>query len=223
MDWAAKSDLFTLLLRLTPGFLAAWIFFGLTAHEKRDAFERVVQALIFTGVVHASLACIARLCIFWGTHFFSIGVWNDQSNLVGSILLGFTVGVSFAILANKDIPHRWLRSRGLTTRTTYPSEWCAAFQAERRMIVLQRLDGRRIYGEPIEWPDRSDSGHFVLAKPAWVDCKTGTRTPLIAAEKMLIKAADVDWVEIESLPEEHGLSELEMMDRVKPITALYKE
>lgn len=29
MDWTAKPDLFNLLLKLMPGFLAAWVFLGL--------------------------------------------------------------------------------------------------------------------------------------------------------------------------------------------------
>lgn len=40
-----------LLLFLLPGFLSAWIFYGLTAHPKPSQFERTVEALVFTFVV----------------------------------------------------------------------------------------------------------------------------------------------------------------------------
>ncbi len=44
----ASKELVGIISYLLPGFLAAWIFYGLTAHPKPQPFERVVQALIFT-------------------------------------------------------------------------------------------------------------------------------------------------------------------------------
>jgi len=46
-----KADVVTQVFRLLPGFISAWIFYGWTAHPKKDAFDRVVQALIFTIIV----------------------------------------------------------------------------------------------------------------------------------------------------------------------------
>ena len=53
MESATKQDVVSLLYFLLPGFLAAWVSYGLTAHPKREAFERVIQALIFTVIVRA--------------------------------------------------------------------------------------------------------------------------------------------------------------------------
>ena len=50
MDWAS-GDIVSVIYYLLPGFVAAWVFYGLTAHPKASPFERVVQALIFTVVV----------------------------------------------------------------------------------------------------------------------------------------------------------------------------
>ncbi|WP_425032221.1 hypothetical protein [Pelagibius sp.] len=48
-----NEDIVGLLQYLLPGFLAAWVFYGLTAHQKPSQFERVIQALIFTLIVQA--------------------------------------------------------------------------------------------------------------------------------------------------------------------------
>ena len=41
---------------LVPGFVAAGVYYGLTAAPKPNTFERVIQALIFTVVIPAGEA-----------------------------------------------------------------------------------------------------------------------------------------------------------------------
>ncbi len=43
-----SSEVLKVIYALLPGFVAAWIFYGLTAPPRQSPFERVVQALIFT-------------------------------------------------------------------------------------------------------------------------------------------------------------------------------
>lgn len=44
----ASSETVSILTFLLPGFVAAAVFYSLTSHTKPSAFERIVQALIFT-------------------------------------------------------------------------------------------------------------------------------------------------------------------------------
>ena len=219
----AKADLFSLLLRLMPGFLAAWVFYGLTSHQRKEPFERVVQALIFTGLVQV-LAVMTHWAALWlGDKVHSFGPWTDNSTFVVSVGFGFVVGFVFAVLTNRDLPHEWLRGRGLTTRSALPSEWYSAFHKERRWVVLSRKDGRRIYGDPVEWPEQNEKGHFVVSKPSWVDLATGERTPIPSVYRMVIPAADVEWVEVESLPSEHGLDDDALRRAGDRIKVLHQE
>jgi hypothetical protein len=43
-----SKDTLSLLYFLLPGLVTAAIYYSLTAHPKKETFERVVQALIFT-------------------------------------------------------------------------------------------------------------------------------------------------------------------------------
>lgn len=47
------------LVFLLPGFVAAAVFYSLTSHPKPGAFDRVIQALIFT-VVGQSLVVLVE-------------------------------------------------------------------------------------------------------------------------------------------------------------------
>jgi hypothetical protein len=53
---------------------------------------------------------------------------------------------------------------------------------------------RRLYGWPEEWPNVADRGHFVIGEADWlVDEK---RLPLVGVERILIRAQDVEMVEL---------------------------
>jgi hypothetical protein len=161
MSLVAK-DLPTLVFLLLPGFIAAGIFFSLTAHPKTSEFERVIQALIFTALLRFSTTILRASFLFAGRHFIVIGRWTSDVELNWAIALSVPLGVAFAWTANKDKLHSLLRRYNLTFRTSYPSEWYSAFVGNKRLVILHLNDGRRLYGWPLEWPDQSDRGHFVM-------------------------------------------------------------
>src|ERR1035437_8514257 len=86
MEWASKESL-SLLYFLLPGLVAAWVFYGLTAHPKREAFERVVQALIFTVIIQAIVYIVKFGLLAIGDHFFAIGEWTTESALIWSVVV----------------------------------------------------------------------------------------------------------------------------------------
>ena len=71
----------TLLTYLLPGFLAAWVFYGLTSHPKPPQFERTVEALVFTFVVQALVKFIELMLLLAG-RCFVLGIWTETSSLL---------------------------------------------------------------------------------------------------------------------------------------------
>ena len=65
MDDLVK-EMIPLLQYLIPGFLAAWIFYSLTAFKRPDTFGQIVQALIFTLVIQALVASLGYLFLLIG-------------------------------------------------------------------------------------------------------------------------------------------------------------
>src|SRR4051794_34304175 len=96
----AALEILSLLFKILPGFFAAWIFYGLTAHPKADWFERCVQALIFTVLIQAATNILRWILLGLGELGLSVGPWNEGSNLVWSVILGLLMGLAFARAAN---------------------------------------------------------------------------------------------------------------------------
>jgi len=185
-----SSELVTLLKYLLPGFLAAWVFYGFTAHEKSSQFERVVQAVIFTLIVQSILALLTL------TGLTEDLKTNTSAQDFLSVVIAIFIGFIFALFANRDWLHAVLRKIGFTKQTAYPSEWFGTFNKYDGYIVLHLNDGRRIYGWPKEWPPSHDQGHFYIVEVSWLEGETeehylGDK----GVQGILIAAHEVRWVE----------------------------
>jgi len=207
---AVTNEIVAILQALLPGFLAAWVFYGLTAHLKPSPFERTVQALIYTLVVQVIIAGLRELFLIVGS-FFVVGNWTQDVQLFWSLIAGAMLGTMFAGFANNDVLHGWLRrsnwrlgklepgnsasSWRWTKQTSYPSEWYGMLSENPNYVVLHLSGGRRLYGWPEEWPDRPDQGHFAIAEAEWL-LEEDKRIPLDNVWSVLVPASDVELVEI---------------------------
>jgi Family of unknown function (DUF6338) len=195
------KDIPTLIFLLLPGFIAAGVFYTLTAHPKTSEFERLIQSLIFTAFVRLGIIMAKPTLFYVGRKWRSYGVWNEDLEFGWSMFLAIAIGLAFAFLAHHDWFHAVMRWCKFTNRTSFPSEWFGAFRKRGRFVVLH-LDGeRRLRGWPTEWPDQPDKGHFVILEPAWI-LDNGEESPVYEDDRILVPAVDVKMVEFLKRPNE---------------------
>lgn len=189
-----SKDAIALFVFILPGFLAAWVMYGLTSHTKPSQFERVVQALIYTFIIQCLMPIME-----WGLcHLGSVVIirpWDHISQELTRLLLSLLLGVVLAYYTNNDKIHKWLREKEFTTRASYPSEWFGVLSTKVTYVVLHLNDERRLYGWPKEWPTESEKGHFYIMQPTWLvqDEEPVELTGVL--DGVLISAKDVKWVE----------------------------
>ena len=204
------KEAISLVYQLLPGFVAAWIFYGLTAHSKASPFERVVQALVFTVVIQV-FTIGARCIAFVLGGLFSLGIWTDDAQTVVSIIIACLFGLEIARLANTSSLQKLLGKLRFTSRTSFPCEWYSAFSREKRWVVLNLKGQRRLFGWPYEWPDSPDKGHFIIDQPEWL-LPGGRRAPLHNVQVMLVPVTEVEFVEFIRFNKEVTASEREIKE-----------
>lgn len=128
-----SKDLIVLLQYLLPGFLVAWICFGMTSHQKPSQFERVVQALIYALFVHFFVV-VERLAAVWIGKWINFGSWNPEGELFASLITAIILGVLFSYLMNSDRLHGILRRFNLSTRSSHPEKNANTFSENRKTI-----------------------------------------------------------------------------------------
>ncbi|MDO8272712.1 MAG: DUF6338 family protein [Gammaproteobacteria bacterium] len=190
---SVSIELINLARFLLPGFLAAWIFYGLTSHPKPSQFERMIQALIFTFIVQVLTYPLSWILLAIG-NYIQIRAWDETSEAVAALVLACILGITIAYYANNDKAHRYFRRIGFTTRTSHPSEWYYVFAEKVTFVILHLNDGRRLYGWPKEWPIESGKGQFYIMAPSWID-EDGKELPLPGVGGILMPASEVRWVE----------------------------
>ena len=188
------SNFFAIIIFLLPGFLAAWIFYGVTSHPKPTQFERTIQALIFAFIVQLFVSLLHWLFSALGNITGVLRPWDHVSEGFASLFLAVLLGVALAYFTNMDSFHRQLRKRGFTTRTSHPSEWCYVFSEKVLYVILHLKNGMRLYRYPKEWPEEPGKGHFHILYPSWI-LEDQTQVDLPGLDGILIGAEDVQWVE----------------------------
>lgn len=188
MSWGS-GELVGALAFLLPGFVAGAIYHALTSHPKPSAFERVIQALIFTAIVQAiatSLPSSVRVAeVALGAGVTWDPLWTT----------GLAVGVALlvVVVVNHDLLHGPLRRLRVTRETSHSSEWYSAFAEHRTYVVLHLTGKRRLYGWPTEWPGDPARGHFRITEGAWLTDEG--RQPLQGVKAIMISMTDVRMVE----------------------------
>lgn len=203
-----SKDLIALLQYLLPGFLVAWIYFGMTSHQKPSQFERVVQALIFALFVHFFVNGVRAIALWLGK-WKNVGQWDNESELFASLIIAIALGAFFSYLINSDRLHSILRKFNLSSRSGHPSEWCTAFDTKKTWIVVHMKDERRLYGWPHIWPSDPSKGHLLITHGSWLDSepeKTTLENETHSQDdrelQILVDVIDVKWIEFIENPEE---------------------
>lgn len=195
------EKLLFLLQAISPGFVTTLIFYWLADVPKPNQFERVVQALICSGLIKLVVEGLMNLFL-WVGQWWSIATWTKTDEVVWSTALAIGIGLSLAWFAFNDTLYARARRLRFTSRSsTLVQEWSWAFLNYRdRFIVLNLLDGRRLMGFPKAWPSDHVKGHFVIENPYWLE--GGEMRPYDGITSVLIANADVVWVEFLDLAED---------------------
>lgn len=186
MDNIADNTIIILQF-LLPGFVAAWVFYGLTSYPKPSKFERVIQALIFTLFIQVAVQFIEYILK-------NYEIWYELLSLILPITIALLFGIIFSYFANNDKIHKILRFITITKETSFPSEWFGAFLNNTTFVVLNLEDDRRLYGWLTEWPSDPTNGHFLIRDPSWID-KDGKEVKITGVNNILIDVKDVKWIE----------------------------
>lgn len=199
MVWPS-SEVIDVLVFLLPGFVAASIFYSLTSHPKPGAFDRVIQALVFTVIAQV----IAQVTVTAISIVANV-TWKEDLIPVISVLIpviSVLIAVVLALVtvywSNNDSIHRILRRFNVTKETSYPSQWYSTFWRLGGCYVVLHMKGeRRLYGWPEEWPSQPDRGHFRISEGEWLtdNNKNDGRSASEISSAILIPAIDVEMVE----------------------------
>jgi len=189
-----STEIITVLQYLIPGLLTSKMLESLLPTEEKKEFTLLIESLIYTVIINVIVKLIKYISISIGS-VYSFGVWNNNLEIILSIIVAILFSIITSYILNNDIIHSLLRNKSITRETSYIKGWYGAFSEHNsQYIVLHLKDERRIMGLPTEWTTKPDEGIFQLKNADWLLDNKKTIS-LVNVDTILIKAQDVLFIE----------------------------
>ena len=186
-----SGDILPIVQALMLGFLMTMAFYWFAEVPKPNQYERTLQALIGTAVIQLIMVLAQSISLQIGM-IYSFGPWSPNLANGVAIFLGGVSGLCLAYWTNNDFIYSLARKLKLTSRAATEDSIYVYQSLGHRGVVLQMVDGRRLMGNIETFPNKKDTGFFLVSNPHWV------HTDFIQCEgthSMLISSSDVQWVE----------------------------
>ncbi len=169
-------EVLQILIFLLPGFIAASLLDAFIPRKKKELFEKIIEALIFSMVIYILFS------LFGGTSPIFLKVMSQGDVRIYSIeynriafwwLFGLSIFLPalLGLLFTFDLLMKLARFFRLTRRTGRNSVWLEAFSDTNTHIIINFKDGRRIYGWPMHYADDPEKPYLFLYRPLWINEK----------------------------------------------------
>jgi hypothetical protein len=166
------SEALLIFIFLTPGFISSAIMNFLVVREDKKELTKIVEALAFSLIIYTIYAILHGQSPVILDSTSGTVVYNYDA--VGFLwLAGITLLIPIAIsyCITNDLHMKLARILRITTKTARPSIWLDVFYNNKKHIIIDFENGRRLYGWPMYYSDNPKEPYLFLYKPYWVQEK----------------------------------------------------
>lgn len=194
MELDKLSALIPILLFLLPGLVTTGVVNALVVRKPKDAFDKIIEALIFTMLNIALFVAVRWLLELIPKIQFA----RDNFYTVGNISLITGCSITVALVTAAEMNNEWLlqklRNWRITRKTAKPSTWIETLAQSQRFVVVHLTDGRRVYGWPTFYSDTAEERAIYLESASWLgDDNEVLNDPLISI--LLDKDSGISFIE----------------------------
>ena len=194
------SETLAVFLFLMPGFLSSLILNVVLVRRHKEHLPLIVEALSFSFLIYVFSSFVTDQ-----SPFSFVAAQDTESptsyrivfNWTG-ILLVFAPAVVFPLVCGlfvtKDWHMKFLRWCHITDKTARGSVWQDVLTDERRYVIVNLADGRRVFGWPMYFSDMPEEGQIYLYDAAWIE-EDGKYRSLDIHGLFLVKSENIESIE----------------------------
>ena len=198
----------TVLSFLIPGFISVFLFRHLVYRPEKEIGYFLVEALIYSFIIYSivgtvlSHAPVTLQEITEGDKK-TYSVSFVTSALVILLFTSIALPLLVALVLNNDYATQLLRKFRITSVSSRANTWLDAFSARKCYIIVNTVDGKRIFGWPMWYSNSPKDGYIYLYNPSWIDSEQNF-IPTGLHGLFLVKDQSIDYIEFTTITNENA-------------------
>lgn len=165
-----------ILIFLIPGFISETILNIIVVRKDKSDLGKIVEALIFSLIIYVGFSLLVSkspvsLTVVSESKDGASSTFtlhNSGVQYLWLLLFSVILPLAMGCLVTNDLHMKLLRRLHITGKSARESVWLDLFLNNKRSIIVNLEDGRRITGFPEYYSDDPGSQYIYLYKPAWI-------------------------------------------------------
>jgi hypothetical protein len=165
-----------ILIFLIPGFISETIMNVIVVRKDKSDLGKVIEALIFSLITYVLFSLIVSkspvaLTVVseakdGASSTFTLN--NNGLQYLWLLLFSLVLPLGLGYCMTNDLHMKLLRKIHVTGKSARESVWLDLFLNNKRSVIVNLEDGRRITGFPQYYSDDPSSQYLYIYKPAWI-------------------------------------------------------
>jgi hypothetical protein len=189
----------TVLSFLSPGFISVFLFRHLVYRPEKEIGYFILEALIYSFVIYS----IAGGLLHYAPVTLQEVTLGEKKTysvtfVTPALFVLLAIPLVSAVILNNDYATYFLRRLKITTVSSRANTWLDAFSAQKCYVIVNTVDGKRIFGWPMWYSNSPKDGYIYLYDPSWIDSEQKfVHTGLHGL--FLVKENSIDYIEFTNI------------------------
>lgn len=194
-----STETLTIFVFLIPGFVSSLIINTIVVRKGKDNLSKIIEALVFSFVIYVIISVILGKSpvLIQEEHVNNKTIYSITYNakvVIPVALLSIFLPLVLGLLSTTDIHMKLLRKLKITNKTARETVWLDVFTEQKRYVIVNLADGRRVFGWPMYYSNNPEEGCLYLYDAAWIDDK-GEYIDLKIHGLFLVKKDNIESIE----------------------------
>lgn len=169
-----SAETLTIFIFLIPGFVSTLIINTIIVRKEKDNLSKIIEALVFSFIIYVIMSMVngERSVLISSEQINNKTVYAvsyNSSVIIPVAILSLMLPILLGFLSTTDIHMKLLRKLKITNKTARETVWLDVFTEQKRYVIVNLFDGRRIFGWPMYYSNNPEEGCLYLYNAAWIN------------------------------------------------------
>lgn len=164
----------TIFVFLIPGFVSSLIINTIVVRKGKDNLSKIIEALVFSFFIYVVISMVngenpVLIRSEQINNKTTYAISYNSNVVIPVAVLSIFLPLLLGFLSTTDIHMKLLRKLKITNKTARETVWLDVFTEQKRYVIVNLADGRRVFGWPMYYSNNPEEGCLYLYDAAWIN------------------------------------------------------